>query len=220
MQSRPAVKCARCGSLERTRVLKLLMDKLGLPKPGQRMLHLAPEKALAPHLRSILADGYDPVDVDPGRYRWEKVRRLDLVHDAANLPSLSYDIVLHSHVMEHIPCNVTAVLFHLHRALKEDGFHVFSIPILNGRTYAADFGKLSPDKARHEFGQHDHVRRFGSEDIERTLGMIFPLSESYDIEATFGADVLTEANVPEYARSGWTPHTVLAMRKHDFLLSF
>jgi phosphoglycolate phosphatase len=195
------------------------MDRLGLPKPGQRMLHLAPEKALAPYFRSILGDGYDPVDIDPRRYPWEQVRQLDLVTDSPKLPSLTYDIVLHSHVMEHIPCNVTAVLFHLHRALKEDGHHVFSIPMRVGATYAADFGPLSPDKARHEFGQHDHVRRFGSEDVDRTLGMIFPLPDRYDIEAEYGADVLTEANVPEYAWRGWSPHTVMDFRKDEFLLS-
>ena len=182
------------------------------------MLHFAPEKALAPYFRSVLHDGYEPVDIAPQFYPWEQVRRFDLTTDAAKLPSRYYDGVLHSHVMEHIPCDVTAVLFHLNRALKPDGLHLFSIPILTGKTYAANFGTIDADTATREFGQHDHVRRFGSEDIERTLGMIFDLPVEYDIEGIYGKEALDAANVPKYARRGWSPHTVLAMRKDQFLL--
>lgn len=217
-KQRKNIRCATCGSVERTRVLKLVLDELGVPQSGQRLLHLAPEKHLAKIFRDVLGAGYDPVDLSPSRYPWEEVRRFDLTTDLGQLETASYDVIVHSHVMEHVPCNVTAVLYHLHRALAPDGVQVFCIPVLPG-TYAEDLGELTADHARKEFGQHDHVRRFGSEDLQRTLGMIFDWPETYDLELRFPAEVLDQCNIPDYARRGWHPHSVLAMHKDDLKLT-
>ncbi|HEY5890663.1 MAG TPA: hypothetical protein VIW94_08195 [Acidimicrobiia bacterium] len=181
------------------------------------MLHLAPEIRLAQYFRSVLGAGYHPVDIAPERYPWEVVRRFDLATDAESLATRSYDIILHSHVMEHIRCNVTAALFHLHRALTTDGYHIFCIPIYPG-TYAADFGDISRDRATKEFGQHDHVRRFGSDDLQFTLGMIFKLPLLYDLTHQVPAEDLDACNIPNYARKGWSVHSVLVMRKDDIRL--
>jgi phosphoglycolate phosphatase len=218
IRSRPNVQCAECGSVERTRVLKLVLDKHQIPRKGQRMLHVAPENHLAQNFRSILGAGYDPVDISPGRYQWESVRPFDLATDAETLKSRSYDVILHSHVMEHIRCNVTAVLYHLHRALKRGGYHVFCIPILPG-TYAADLGNVTAETARREFGQHDHVRRFGADDLAFTLGMIFNLPPNYDLTGQFEPAQLDACNIPVYARTGWSPHSVVVMRKNDIRLT-
>ena len=181
--------------------LKLVLDKHQLPREGQRMLHLAPEIRLAQYFRSVLGAGYHPVDIAPERYPWEVVRRFDLATDAESLATRSYDIILHSHVMEHIRCNVTAALFHLHRALTADGYHIFCIPIYPG-TYAADFGDISRDRATKEFGQHDHVRRFGSDDLQFTLGMIFQIPLLYDLSDQVSAEDLDACNIPHYAAQG------------------
>lgn len=218
MRSRKGVRCSKCGSLERTRVIKLLLDKHEVPAKGQKMLHFAPERQFASRFRDILAENYHPVDYFPELFPFEKVEKFDLTVDTENLQSETYDLILHSHVMEHIPCNYTAVLYHLHRALKNDGLHVFCIPVTPDKHYACDFGQLAPEYALKQYGQEDHVRRFGALDIQKTLGMVFKLSDKYDLEELVDSALLDRHNIPPYARRGWTPHSVLVMHKSDLKL--
>jgi phosphoglycolate phosphatase len=204
--------------MERTRILKLFLDDLGLPKAGDRVLHLAPEAALAPALKAAAGGGYDPADFDPAQYKRVGARKLDLVTDAEALPGKHYDLIIHSHVMEHVPANMTAILWHLHRSLKDDGLHLFCIPMLKGR-FAEDFGPMTAEEATKRFGQGDHVRRFCAADLKRTLGMIFRLPETYDIAVRFGRDRLLSHGIMEYAWRGFTSHTIFELRKGDLKLA-
>jgi len=218
MNKREKVRCSKCGSLERTRVIKLTLDDLGFPEPGMRVLHLAPEGGLANHLKSRVGEAnYDARDIDVERYAHVKVSYFDLVKDADKLPSEQFDLIIHSHVIEHLPCNVTAILYHLHRSLTKRGVHVFSFPIY-GAYYEESLFPLSEEERHRRFGQFDHVRKFGVEDIGLTLGMIFRLPEQYDLTGRFTKNALRSANVPEEAWRGFTGHSVFAMRKDDLLL--
>ena len=214
------ILCQGCGAYPVTRVMWLMMVRHELLTPGKRVLHVAPERALAPRLRAIFGEGYEPVDLHPANYAdVPGMRQFDLCRDAALLASQSYDLILHSHVMEHVRCNVTAVLFHLHRALRPGGHQVCCIPFVRGRYSAEDFGSLTSEQATERFGQHDHVRMFGALDAERVIGMIFALPRPYDLTATFGTECLDRHVIPAVARSGWTPQSVLVLRKEDLLLS-
>jgi phosphoglycolate phosphatase len=119
--------------------------------------------------------------------------------------------------MEHLPCNVTAILWHLHEALSPTGYHIFSVPILPG-FYEETLFPVSEEEKTKRFGQFDHVRRFGSEDLDRSLGMLFSLPKTYDLTQKFSASELDTANIPEPARKGWTGHSVFILRKSDLLL--
>ena len=218
-RDRGAVQCAGCGSNERARLLWLMLARHGLLRPGLRMLHIAPEHAFAERLQAIYGDGYEPVDIDPSGYPFTPhIRRLDLVEDAARLPSSRYDVVLHSHVMEHIACNITAVLFHFHRALKPGGKQVCCIPFARGEHYAEQLGGLSPEQALARFGQEDHIRRFGDADVQRTLGMVFRLADDYDLTRDIDPALLEAHNIPERVWRGWSPNSVLVLEKGDLLL--
>jgi phosphoglycolate phosphatase len=219
MRSRKNVRCSQCGSLERTRIIQLLLNKYQVPAKGQKFLHFAPERQFARTFREILGENYWPVDYFPDLFPFEKVKKFDLTTDAEELESESFDLILHSHVIEHIPCNYTAVLYHLHRALKQNGLHIFCIPITPDKHYACDFGQLEPHYALKQYGQEDHVRRFGSLDIQKTLGMVFKLPAEYNLEDVVQPELLDAHNIPPYARRGWTPHSVLVMRKSDLKLT-
>ncbi len=210
-------RCVACGSYERTRVIKLMLDHHGLLKPGARVLHFAPESGLANCISRVVGDGYDARDIDTERYRHIGVTRFDLVEEAHTLPDSHYDLVIHSHVLEHLHCDVTTVLFHLHRALAPSGTHIMSVPILSG-AYEESLAPLSDEERQRRFGQFDHVRRWGADDIHRTLGMLFRLPETYDLEASFSPGDLSAANVPEVARRGFTGHSVFLLRKNDIRL--
>ena len=211
--------CQTCHSDVRTRLLWLFLNLDGFLRPGLRVLHFAPEPGLATRLHEILGDGYDPVDLEPDRFDVVPgVRKLDLVEDAARLPSRHYDAIVHSHVMEHVPCNVTAVLYHLHRALKPDGRHLCCIPISRDRSYSEDLSPLTGEEAAARFGQDDHVRVFGANDLRRTLGMVFRLPRQYDLLETFDAALLVRHAISPLVWQGWSPNSILRLRKEDLLL--
>lgn len=218
-QQRGHVQCAGCGSNERARLLWLMLETHGLLRPGLRVLHFAPERALAERLHAIYGDGYDPVDFDPAGYlHVPNIRKIDLIEDAAKLPSGHYDVIIHSHVMEHISCNITAILYHLHRSLKPDGKQVCCVPISRDGYYAEDLGPIGAEDAAARFGQEDHVRSFGRHDIQRTLGMIFRLPQDYDLTRDFDEATLVGCNIPRVNWRGWSPNSVLVLGKDDLLL--
>ena len=211
--------CVGCGSHGRMRLMWLMLARHDLLRPGLRCLHIAPEAALATRLRAIFGDGYDPVDIAPELYPFAGgIRRFDLVMDTPALASATYDLVLHSHVMEHVRGNVSAVLFHLHRALRPGGKQVCCIPILRGGHYAEDLGPIDPDEAMRRFGQDDHVRMFGALDLHTTLGMLFALPEQYDLLRDYDAGLLARHGIPEVTWAGWSPGSVLMLDKQDLLL--
>lgn len=218
MNGRPNVRCTQCGSLERARVLKLIIDELGILKPGSRVLHLAPEGGLAAYIKECVGEeNYDARDIDIERYKHVKVKYFDLVEECHTLPTDNFDVIIHNHVMEHLPCNVWAVLYHLHRSLRETGRHIFSIPILRG-FYEESLFPIGEEERQRRFAQFDHVRRFGIEDLQRSLGMLFNIPESYDITQMFSKEMLDMYNIPETARSGWSGDSIFALKKEDLLL--
>ena len=208
--------CQDCRSRPVTRLLWLILNARGLIAPGKRILHIAPELGIAEQLRAIAGENYEPVDIDPDAYAdIAGVRRMDLCVEAPLLASGTYDLIIHSHVMEHVKCSAIAVMLHLHRALKDDGWQVCCVPFVRNRHSSEDLAPIDAEDALHRFGQDDHVRVFGALDIQQTLGMVFTLPGTYDLPGIFGAETLRRHAIPEVAWSGWTPHSVLALAKGD-----
>jgi phosphoglycolate phosphatase len=203
--------------VERTRLIKFFLDRNVTLKAGMSVLHVAPEMGLSKYFLSIPGLRYKAVDLFPDIYRHCRVERMDLVTDAEKLSANSYDLILHSHVMEHIPSNVTMVLLHLHRALKESGRHIFSIPIYLG-SYEECLAEIGPEERRRRFHQEDHVRRFGRDDIDLTIGKIFNISEEYDLVKKYPDVDFSEFNIPRSALSGYTSNTIFCLRKTDLKL--
>ena len=200
----PAIRCRTCKSDERTRAVKLFLDRHLNLKTGQKVLHFAPERRLGKYIADAVGTGYDAVDIDPERYSSRsgyQVRSLDLCTEASKLPSDFYDLVLHNHVMEHVPCNVTLVLQHLHRAVKPGGVHMFSIPILSGYFEEDLDPNLTEPERTARFGQGDHMRRFGREDFDRTVGPIVGVTAAYSLADHFSDHELRTANI---RKSQWT----------------
>ena len=211
-RGRPKAKCATCGSLERMRVTMLLLENVIKLKPGMRVLHFAPERALAGYLHEICGHGYETYDLDPSGYKGLPVTVLpfDLCKECRNLPSDTYDLVMHNHVLEHLPCNYTIVLQELQRAVKPGGFHMFSTPIPAGRYDEALDPEISGEERTARFLQNDHVRRFGKEDFEATLGMVFGHKSNYSMLQFLTGHQLANANVRKHwwTLSGAAPFVV------------
>jgi len=217
MKSRPNVRCSKCGSLERTRLLWLYLQNIRLDAES-RVLHLAPERGLFDALsRRLKAENYVVADIDPERYAFARTcRRIDLC-DLDDWPSCEFDLIVHSHVLEHSPCNIAYTLFHLHRMLKDDGLHVFVVPFMRGK-YDESFQDLSDEERHVRFGQFDHVRRFGNDDIASHLGKIVNVPARFDPVEQFGMEVLRQANIPDNHWRGFHIGTVLMLRKDHYRL--
>ena len=153
--------CYKCDSLERHRALYVYLERHTqlLQKPGI-LLHFAPERCLDRVLR--LSGKLRIVTTDLDR------NNVALLSDITKLPfsSASFDGVLCSHVMEHIPDDAAA-MGELQRVLKPGGMLLLQIPLRGAETYE-NWAITSPEARRLHFGQEDHVRYYG-EDIKDRL---------------------------------------------------
>lgn len=216
LNGRPNAICAKCGAYERTRIMKLSLDRMTIG-PETAILHLAPERGLYSWL-SARSKAYIAGDIDLERYAHiPSIRKIDLC-DAKTFEGLGpFDLIIHSHVIEHVPCNWTVVMQRLHRLLKPGGRHVFSLPIY-GQAYEEDLSALSEEAKTKRFGQFDHCRRFSPNDLHATLGAVFRIPETYDLVRDFGEDALRAANIPETAWRGFSGHSVFFIGKDEALV--
>jgi SAM-dependent methyltransferase len=210
---RENARCAVCKSVERNRLVWMVLDAHGLFRPGQRVLHFAPEFFLARRFAELSGDLYHACDVDPERYgqRTVKVRRFDLCTDLEKLPSRSFDLILHCHVLEHLCCDVEQVLRELERILAPGGRHIMSVPI-RGETTLEDLSDdLLPQHRTEMFGQDDHFRIFGTRDLGEMLKRVWGEDEDHLVEPLklFTPEALTIAAIPPQAWTGWSSHSLL-----------
>ena len=181
------------------------------------MLHFAPERGLARILRERGGGNYRALDIDPSLYPDQDVEPFDMCRDAPSLEPGRYDLIVHNHVLEHIECNYTAVLVHLSRALKATGLMLFSVPILPG-PFSETLMEGTAEVKLSRFGPSLHVRCFGADTLQRTLGMVFRLPDSYDLPAAFPEAELAAANIPSHHWRNYTGASVFRLRRSDFLI--
>ncbi len=218
MKSRLRARCAGCGSLERTRLFWMYIERLPIT-PDTRVLHIAPESQIYRRLNTWLTPGnYVTADIAPEPFRRfaPDTRYIDLC-DLDGWESDQFDLILHSHVLEHTPCNIAYSLFHLHRMLRPTGRHVCIIPFMPG-DWDESFAEIGDDQRKRRFGQHDHVRRYGTNQIDAHLGKLLRLPDSFDATRDFPREVLRRANIPENQAQGFGIATVLNLGKYDMLM--
>jgi phosphoglycolate phosphatase len=214
MPKRPGVRCAACGSLERTRVAALHLSHYVKPAAGARILHFAPERGLAALLRGIGGANYRAVDIDPDRYPGLGVEKFDLCRDVFGLEPGGYDLIVHNHVLEHIECNYSIVLIRLAQALSPQGTMLFSMPILPGH-FSDELIDAPIEEKLERFGPMLHVRRFGSDFLQQTIGMVFRIPERYDLTREFSETELAEANIPPHHWRKYTGASIFRVQRSD-----
>lgn len=192
-------RCSTCHSVERTRVAKLFIDKVVRLKSRARILHFAPELGLSKFLQSLSSSGYEPCDLDPDRYNiGMPIKQFDLCKDLDTLRHDYYDLIIHNHVLEHLPYNYAIVLQKLQRSVRPGGYQLFSVPMRVGGYYREDMNpKMSGQDRADRFNQYDHYRVFGNLDFERTIGAVFDIDKNYDLRTYFAEAELLAANIPQ-----------------------
>lgn len=124
LQPRDDVKCLKCGSLERHRLVWLYFTKMTdlFDEKPKKMLHIAPEFCFEKRLKNRIDAGYITADLnDPGTM--VKMNITDI-----HYPDESFDVIYCSHVLEHVVDNISAISG-FHRVLKRNGWAIILVPI-------------------------------------------------------------------------------------------
>ncbi len=91
---------------------------------------------------------------------------------------------------------------------------LFSMPILPGY-FSDELIRGTHDEKVAKFGDMLHVRRFGRDFLQETLGMLFTIPETYDLTRTFSEDMLIEANIPAHHWHTYTGTSIFRVGHAD-----
>ena len=96
--------------------------------------------------------------------------------------SNTFDMIYHSHVLEHVPNDIVA-MNELYRVLKPNGYCVILVPInfsLNETLEKEEYN--TPELREKYYGQHDHVRYYAMDIVNKLKYVGFDVSPIFSEE--------------------------------------
>jgi SAM-dependent methyltransferase len=189
-----AFTCPRCDAFDRERLTAIYLEEVFRNFDHNRMyqvLEFAPGEALHKVLRRYPFIAYRSADLS----RKTVDERVDLTAMNA-IADRSIDVLLCSHVLEHIPEDRKAMR-EICRVLKPDGFAVLLVPLVVGIDETHEDPNLNTDALRWKyFGMGDHVRQYGKRDFVNRLEEAGLNVDQLGIEH-FGAEAFRLAGIAE-----------------------
>lgn len=172
MNKRKNVRCAVCNSLERHRLIRWTLEyyeylsEFNFGK--NKVLHLAPEYCTHRYLKHLVGEGYVCSDLEPKKYPHASPLKLALPGGFDIFPENYFDLILHNHVLEHIPGNYQDHLQQFIRILRKNCRMIFTIPHVSTTKLSIQGGEnLETDEERIKLhGQRDHYKSFGKDFFE------------------------------------------------------
>ncbi len=163
------VECPKCTAFERHRLFWFHQKRQNFIKPDDRVLHFAAEDAVTNMVKPIVAE-YKTADLRPER------GDLTLNIEKIDLPEGRFDVVICSHVLEHV--NDQKALSEIFRILTPGGRLVAMVPLIEGwdTTYENPAITSEPEREIH-FGQYDHIRYYGRDFRDRVKAAGFEITE-------------------------------------------
>jgi SAM-dependent methyltransferase len=181
-------------------------------------VHFAPETFFIEHFTGRADIRYRAYDKYPEFYMNEKVpvTEFDLCTDLGKLEAVSVDLIIHSHVLEHLPCTAEPVLENMKRLLKPGGVMLFSVPIHGDHSVEGIDPALTAGETEMRARQGEHMRSFGRSDFPVTLARILGGDCLVRQKDHFDLRELEQAAIP-IARSGEpTGKSVFLYRKPEY----
>lgn len=158
---REEARCPICRAAERHRLLTHYIEsETDLVEDNKQVLYFAPVDRIA---RNIQQYGNKVITTDL------LMPDVDIHADITRLPfsNETFDAVICSHVLEHIPDD-SAAMSELYRILADEGYALIMVPKDKGREHTyEDESVTSPEEREREFGQSDHVRWYGRDFPQR-----------------------------------------------------
>jgi SAM-dependent methyltransferase len=162
-----AYSCPSCDASDRERLYALYLDRVFAardPARSYRLLEFAPSFGLSRKLRRSAFLDYRSADL----YRNNVDDRVDIA-DMRAYADADFDVVLCSHVLEHVPDDRRAMR-ELHRILRSDGFAIVMVPLVHGVDETSEDPAIDSPALRWKyFGSDDHVRQYGKRDFADRL---------------------------------------------------
>jgi SAM-dependent methyltransferase len=151
------ILCPRCLSLDRHRRNALFLRReTNIFDARLRVLHIAPEPSLRRELERLPNLDYVTADLCGDDVSVE----MDVT--AIPFPEESFDVILCSHVLEHVVDDRRA-MHELRRVLKRDGWALINVPSEPGRAEIyEDDSVIEPGDRLVQYGQEDHVRIYST----------------------------------------------------------
>ena len=199
MMNPHAYSCPICGASDRERVYAMFLsqefDKLKESGKTYNFLDFAPSKSLGAFIKKQSFIRYRSADLH--------MKGVDDKVDITNLNIYepeSFDIILCSHVLEHVEQDLKAMQ-ELHRVLKKDGFAIVVVPINLALEKDFEDSKYTSESDRWKyFGQNDHVRAYSKK------GFVSKLEQTGFKVHQYGID---HFGMAEFERCGIHPRSVL-----------
>lgn len=164
----------------------LFLKERKLLRPGLRILHVAPENCLRDKFKALPNVEYVAGDKHEPGYTYPE-GTIDLDITKIQFPADRFDLILCSHVLEHVPDDDTAMR-ELRRVLDPRGIAIVMVPVAmqNAQT-EEDLSITDPKERLRRYGQFDHVRLYGRDYVQRLKAAGFTVIE----------DAMTERMTPE-----------------------
>jgi SAM-dependent methyltransferase len=170
-----AYSCPSCDASDRERLYALYLDRVFAGRDTARryrLLEFAPSFGLSRKLKRSAFVDYRSADL----YRNNVDDRVDIT-DMRAYADASFDFVLCSHVLEHVPDDRRAMR-ELHRILRSDGFAIVMVPLVHGVDETNEDPAIGSPALRWKyFGSDDHVRQYGKRDFADRLA-----AAGFDVE--------------------------------------
>lgn len=161
----PNDRCPRCGSMSRQRVLWLYLQReTDILRRPLLVVQFAPDWASfrqlskTPHIAYVTGD----------------IRRSPLIRRQMDITDIPFgdetvDVVLVSHVLEHVPDDRTAMR-EIRRVLRPSGVALLQHPIVIGQATTDEDSAVTDPRGRlARWGQPDHVRAYGADYQQRLV---------------------------------------------------
>lgn len=178
--------CPNCGAGTRHKFMAHHLDThFAHQSEPQRVLLFAPDPpSLAALDRLALAKvtttDLTAPDVD---HHWDIT--------ALECPDAAFDVVICSHVLEHVPDDSQAMR-ELHRILSADGLAFIQVPYARDVALTDEDPTLTDREERiRRFGQFDHVRLYGRDFLDRLSDAGFDVEE-IAVADVFDADTIAQ----------------------------
>lgn len=186
-EPRPNCVCPNCGSRERHRLTWLFLERstdLFDGRPRQ-MLHIAAERATARRLQAVPGLDYLTADLSSPT----AMVQMDIMD--IGYPEASFDVVLCSHVLEHVTDDRQAMR-EFYRVLRPGGWAVLLVPISVDSTFE-DPSITDPALRKRLFGHPQHVRQYGLDFADRLR------EAGFAVQTVRPSDVASDRELARYA---------------------